>query len=479
MTIDDILTHIDKNKKTAFISGNFNHVHHGHNRLFAFAKLNADYVIVGVNPNDTQGALIDITKRIQYVTENDYIDFAFMLDMPLSDAIMKIKPDIIVKGVEYKNQINLEEKLCESYGGRLIFSSGDVFNDQKPPKIKNFNIANGYQQRHHIKHDDLINVIDNINHINAIIIGDVIIDEYVECMPLGMSREDPTIVVQPLKNEYFIGGAAIVAAHAASLGANVNFYSVCGDDAMGKSLHNMLQDYRFNKMIFHDNMRKTIHKKRYRAHQKTMLRVNDISQHTISKEYCKEIYHHIKNIICDQDIIIFADFNYGCLPQNLVDDLIDLAIQHDVKITADSQSSSQIGDISRYHDSMLLTPTEHEARIALNDNESGLVNIMQQLIDKTNSQHIILTLAENGAIGHCQSLCEGYITDEIIAMNPLANDVAGAGDSLFVTTSLAMSTGLNFWQSLYLGSLAAALQVKNIGNAPLQPHQLCEQLKHH
>lgn len=478
-TINDIITQIDDGKKTALISGNFNYVHHGHNRLFAFAKLNADYLIIAVHNDDAKGALIDIKQRIEHVNNNAYVDFAFIVDMPLSDAIMKIKPDIIVKGVEHKAKHNIEEKLCESYGGRLIFSSGDIFNDPKPTKRENFNLDDDYKQRHHINHNDVISAIDNINNLNAIIIGDTIIDEYVDCAPLGMSREDPTIVVQPLKNNYFIGGAAIVAAHATSLGANVHFYSVCGDDIMGKKLNNMLDEYHFNKVVLRDNMRKTIHKKRYRADQKTMLRVNDITQNTISKEHCQQIYNHIKNIIKDQDILIFSDFNYGCLPQNLIDDLINLAIQHNVKIVADSQSSSQTGDISRYHDCMLLTPTEHEARIALNDSESGLVHIMQQLINKTNSQHIILTLAENGAIGHCQTLCDGYITDEIIAMNPLANDVAGAGDSLFITTSLAICGGLNFWQALYLGSLAAALQVKNIGNTPLQPTELLAQLTNH
>ena len=60
--------------------------------------------------------------------------------------------------------------------------------------------------------------------------GDVIADEYISCDPLGMSEEDPTIVVTPISSKTFIGGAAIVAAHAASLGAQVQFFSVVGDD---------------------------------------------------------------------------------------------------------------------------------------------------------------------------------------------------------------------------------------------------------
>ena len=57
---------------------------------------------------------------------------------------------------------------------------------------------------------------------NNIIIGDLIIDEYINCDPLGMSQEDPTLVVTPVESKKFIGGAGIVASHAASLGAKTS-----------------------------------------------------------------------------------------------------------------------------------------------------------------------------------------------------------------------------------------------------------------
>ena len=53
-------------------------------------------------------------------------------------------------------------------------------------------------------------------------------DEYIDCDPLGMSQEDPSLVVTPIQSEKFIGGAAIVAAHARSLGADVRYFSVSG-----------------------------------------------------------------------------------------------------------------------------------------------------------------------------------------------------------------------------------------------------------
>ena len=60
------------------------------------------------------------------------------------------------------------------------------------------------------------------------------------------------------------------------------------------------------------------------------------------------------------DILIFSDFNYGCLPQSLVDKVIDACRSRGIWMVGDSQSSSQVGDVSRFKDMMLLTPTEEK-----------------------------------------------------------------------------------------------------------------------
>ena len=64
--------------------------------------------------------------------------------------------------------------------------------------------------------------------------GETIIDDYIDCTALGMSQEDPTIVVKPIEKKRFLGGAAIVAAHAKSLGATVEFVTQLGRDEEAK-----------------------------------------------------------------------------------------------------------------------------------------------------------------------------------------------------------------------------------------------------
>ena len=105
------------------------------------------------------------------------------------------------------------------------------------------------------------------------VIGDSIVDEYVQCDPLGMSQEDPTIVVTPIMVNKFLGGAGIVAAHAKGLGAaKVNFISVTGNDEDSNFIAKKLQHYGVDANLVIDDSRPTTLKKRYRVGNKTLLR---------------------------------------------------------------------------------------------------------------------------------------------------------------------------------------------------------------
>ena len=129
-----------------------------------------------------------------------------------------------MKGFEHKNKFNTETEIVKSYGGKILFSSGEIeFSSLentrkkiKNSKIKFLNIPYDYMDRHSLSFQRFINVIKKIKESRVIVIGDTIVDQYNHCDPIGISQEDPSIVVRSTKKEKFIGGAAIVAAHAAS-----------------------------------------------------------------------------------------------------------------------------------------------------------------------------------------------------------------------------------------------------------------------
>ena len=121
--------------------------------------------------------------------------------------------------------------------------------------------------------------VDKFKGLRVTVLGDVIVDEYIDCDPLGMSQEDPTIVVTPIQSESFVGGAAIVAAHARSLGADVRFISVFGKDATAEFSHSKLLEYGVDvQKLFEDDTRPTTLKQRFRAAGKTLLRVSHLRQ---------------------------------------------------------------------------------------------------------------------------------------------------------------------------------------------------------
>jgi bifunctional ADP-heptose synthase (sugar kinase/adenylyltransferase) len=186
----------------------------------------------------------------------------------------------------------------------------------------------------------------------------------------------------------------------------------------------------------------------------------------------------VKSVINSIDLLVFSDFNYGCLPQKLVDDVSSLAKSNGVMLAADSQSSSQLGDISRYKEMDLITPTEREARISTRNNEDGLVILAEQIREQSLAQNVLLKIGEEGVLIQTTdgNSTDRWLTDRVVALNTSPKDVAGAGDSLLISSALTLATGGTIWDAAAIGSLAAAIQVGRVGNTPLQSKELIREL---
>jgi sugar/nucleoside kinase (ribokinase family) len=147
-------------------------------------------------------------------------------------------------------------------------------------------------------------------------------------------------------------------------------------------------------------------------------------------------------------------------------------------MTADSQTSSQTGDVSRFRKMGLLTPTEREARIALRNQQDGLVVLLEKLRKRSQADNIILKLGNEGALLYMQEQDNLPQIDRIAALNSSPRDIMGAGDSLLIGTSMALATpGINPWSAALLGSIFAAHQVSQVGNIPLNLNEVIRELK--
>jgi len=464
--------------RIVFVSGNFNVIHPGHQRLLQFAADCGDILVVGVNPDSARLTLFSQDERVEGIRQLSDVDVVIPLSGSLRGMLEKLQPDVVVKGKEHESKINPEAEIVAAYGGKLLFGSGDTrFSSMELLKddfenVHHSNVvhAREFLQRRKISGGSLRKAISRFKDLRVVVIGDTIIDEYITCEALGLSQEDPTIVVNPIHRRKFVGGAAIVAAHAAGLGAKVNFYSVVGRDLNAGYAAENLKNFGVMSTLLEDIGRPTTLKQRYRAREKTLLRVNELRQHSISIEMCEAILAQIRLVIKDCDLLVFSDFNYGCLPNRLVSAIVTLAKRHGVTMVADSQSSSQIGDISRFHKMKLVTPTEREARLGVSDFESGLVVLCDLLIEKSQAENVFITMAAEGLL--IRGGGKGKVTDRLPALNPSPRDTAGAGDSLLIASSMVLASGGDIWHAGYLGSLAAAIQVSRVGNTPLNADEL-------
>jgi len=473
--------------RTVFVSGNFNVLHPGHLRLLRFARACGEKLIVGIRSDRIAGTAAHVPEhlRLEGVQSNSWVDEAFVMDEPVAGVIGRLRPDIVVKGKEHESTDNPELAVLEQYGGRLLFSSGEtVFSSVDllrkeffPTELPSISLPHEYMKRHGIGAARLRSLLQHFSSLKICVVGDLIVDEYITCQPLGMSQEDPTIVVTPVDYKRFVGGAGIVAAHAAGLGAQVQFVSVTGADTNRYFAENELAASGVHSYLLADDSRPTTLKQRFRSMGKTLLRVSHLHQGAIAVEFQARLLEYLEQATQGANLLVFSDFNYGCLPQVMVDKITSLARTRGMMLAADSQSSSQVGDISRFRGMDLLTPTEHEARISTRNREDGLVVLAAALRQQSAANNILLKLGEEGLLVHAGDYkVDDWLTDRVGVLNSTPKDVAGAGDSLLTASALTLASGGTIWEAAALGSIAAAIQVGRVGNTPIHTEELLREL---
>jgi rfaE bifunctional protein kinase chain/domain len=464
------------------VFGKFRVVHPGHMRLFKQALDLGSKLVVGIISNDENNQDVEFSKTL--LRNLPFID-EVIVEREVETLIRKVQPNIILVGAEHKDSEISRLAAVREVGARIVYSSGETFlntqdlvvNDNSSSIVlKNYPID--FLKRNNINFVRLKNILAKFQSLKVVVVGDLIIDEYINCHTIGMSNEDPMVVNAPISSTKYIGGAGIVAAHCSALGASAHLVSIVGDDETSNWALRRLKELGVASKIQRDSTRDTTLKQRYKNGHHTLFRLSKISRNPIDNNLHKIFQREILELIESADVLIFSDFSYGVLTNEVSQHIIKSTQIDRLFVSADSQSSSQVGNLGKFSGVDLVCATEREARLELRNDSDGLAYIANQLRKKLNSKNVFLKLGSDGVLldGIAKNLALEINTDRVPALNPNPLDVSGAGDSMLAISSLCFASGADIYESALISSLGSAIQVGRQGNIPVTLDEITFQL---
>ncbi len=483
-------------KTIAQCHGCFDIVHPGHIRYLEFARQQGDVLIVSLTGD------LDVSKgdarpyipqefRAENLAALVFVDYVYINPAPTAEGVLgNLKPDVFVKGREYERSTDpgflAEKSVVEGYGGRIIFSSGEiVFSSTEligrmpkgsEPQSHRLKLV---CRNHGITAESVDQVLERFRDLHVLVIGDVVVDRYVLCDAIGVASEAPMISLAHRDERCYVGGAAIVARHLAALGAHAFLLSAGAKDEPCRLVREVLETEGVESNLI-ESRPAMVEKTRFLAEDCKLFKVDRaqrIPLDSLAERRAAVILEQQSKIA---DAVIFCDFGYGMITGSLLARVLP-TIRQNVKVVSADVSGGRANLLS-FRNVDLLCPTEREARAALNDYDSGLSTVAWEVLRQTQARHIIITLEKRGLLvferrGERRDSPEWSArlkSEQLPAFSDHAVDHLGCGDALLAASTLALTSGAALTLSAYIGNAAAALEVITPGNQPVAFDQLRE-----
>lgn len=306
-----------------------------------------------------------------------------------------------------------------------------------------------------------------------LVVGDLMIDEYVWGSVDRISPEAPVQVVAVASEEYTLGGSGNVANNLVSLGANVAVLGVIGPGKDGKLLLNKLQDLGVDtRGVVQESGRPTTKKTRIIADHQQVLRIDRETKKKISADTFNALIELAKEIVPTVDVILISDYGKGLVTRDLIAHLVTLAGTHGKISIADPKGL----DFNKYAGVSVLTPNKREASLAAGVeimNEKSLAAAGAGLLQKSGADKLLITCGKDGMV-FFEPGCKPY---KISTQAREVYDVSGAGDTVIAVLGLGLAAGLTFKKAIGLANTAAGIVVGKVGTATVTPKELALALK--
>ena len=462
--------------------GCFDIVHPGHIRYLRMARSLGDVLVVTVSADNVvmkgyDRPYIPEDLRLDNLAELGCVDYVALSEDEWAGPVLEsIQPDIYVKGREYESKNDprfaKEKKIVEAYGGRVVLGSGDVIFssteigrrkrntlDMEQQKIQRFCQVNA------INPARLKNAISAFSDLKVLVLGDAILDQYAHCEGARVASESPIVSVKPVSEEWFIGGAGLIARQAAVLGARPTFVTCCEEDEAFGRIRSSLERSGVEVHNLPAPGRKAYTKTRYLVGGKKVFKVDRGNPAPIPIETSDELISMLQERLAAHDGLIVTDFGYGLFGPTLANAIPKLAEHCGKPYFADVSTNGQ-ANILKFSRPQLATPTEDELRFALGDAESGLSNLASRYYAASGAQGLIVTMGRRGSLGFHPPRGEGdrLRTDYLPALEINEVDAVGAGDVFLTGASLAQLSGEPLPVGMYIGSSRASISAGTLGN---------------
>ncbi|MBL78531.1 MAG: cytidyltransferase [Nitrosomonadaceae bacterium] len=479
-------------KRIVLCHGAFDLLHAGHIRYLKSACREGDVLFVTVTSDEfvNKGPgrpVFSQDLRVENLGYLNFIDFIAVNNAPTAvNLLSEVKPDAYVKGPDYKKMedditgnIYEEKKAVEAHGGKLVFTDDITFSSTSllnehfgvfPPETKSY--LQGFRQTY--SPEEIIRMLQGLQNLNVLVIGDAIVDEYHYVDTLGQSSKGANLAVKFNSKEQFAGGSLAVANHVAGFVNNVTLVTGLGrQNSYEEFIRSKLQkNITLEPFFFRDAP--TIVKRRYvNLDLDKLFEVYFYNDEPSQEDTVSEVCAWLGNKAAEFDIVIVPDFGNGFISAEMIQKLCDKARFLAVNTQVNSGNRGY-HSINRYPRADFVSLNGPELRIATHNRHDSYEGLAKILIEKIGAKHFAVTLGSEGALLLSKSPEVTYRTP-ILSTKVL--DRIGAGDTFLSLTGLCLGGGLDSDVALFVGSAAAALEVQVVCNRePVIPVNLFKYL---
>ncbi|MBQ9537285.1 MAG: D-glycero-beta-D-manno-heptose-7-phosphate kinase [Desulfovibrionaceae bacterium] len=307
---------------------------------------------------------------------------------------------------------------------------------------------------------------------NILVIGDIMLDKYIDTDVHRISPEAPVPVANIQRRWSALGGAANVARNLASIGCSVTLCGVRADDAPGKELQQLLEQEKILAPAILVDDRPTTCKCRILSNGQQLLRLDEEAKAPLEKEVFFNLARQCAKSLDWADGVILSDYGKGVFSGHndlLAAQAITFCQAHQIPLCVDPTGN----DWKAYNGAMCLTPNTKELACVLGVEPSDYAALCrqgQQLMTALNFGMILLT---RGAQGMTLLESDGTVT-EIATEAREVCDVSGAGDTVIAVFLASVVAELDFIEAARIANAAAGIVVGKVGTSTVRAQELQE-----